>query len=99
MDREEIRCFWLCASQFPLVLCMLCITVSSTTAWQGSGGAPDVVYAFTPAADVAVDISTCGSLFDTQLYVVDDPQNMQARACVVTVLVLGEDKATHACVW
>lgn len=45
---------------------------------QGSlGGAPEVVYAYTAPADMAVDISTCGSLFDTQLYIIDDPENMQ----------------------
>jgi hypothetical protein len=41
------------------------------------GGAPDVVYAYTPGADLAVDISTCGSLFDTKLYIFDDPANLQ----------------------
>lgn len=32
-------------------------------------GAADVVYAFTPAADYLIDISLCGSLYDTVLYV------------------------------
>lgn len=41
------------------------------------GGAPDVVYAYTPPADVAVDISTCGSLFDTKIFLFDDPSNLQ----------------------
>lgn len=36
-----------------------------------------MVYAFTPKADVAVEVSTCGSLFDTRLYVFDDPANPQ----------------------
>ena len=40
-------------------------------------GTRDVVYAYTPSTDVAVDISTCGSLFDTVLYVVEDPNNLQ----------------------
>lgn len=30
---------------------------------------PDVVYAFTPACDMAVTASTCGSHYDTVLYV------------------------------
>jgi hypothetical protein len=37
------------------------------------------VYAFTAPADMAVDISTCGSLFDTQLYLTDDPQDPQVQ--------------------
>ncbi|PSC69339.1 peptidase S8 [Micractinium conductrix] len=40
-------------------------------------GAPDVVYSFTPTTDMAVDISTCGSLYDTKLYVFEDPSNLQ----------------------
>ncbi|KAI7837690.1 hypothetical protein COHA_008483 [Chlorella ohadii] len=44
---------------------------------DGSGGSPDVVYAYTPKSDVAVEVSTCGSLFDTRLYVFDDPANPQ----------------------
>lgn len=44
------------------------------------GGAPDVVYAYTPPADVAVDISTCGSLFDTKIFLFDDPSNLQVGA-------------------
>ena len=46
------------------------------------GGAPDVVYAYTPTADVAVDVSTCGSLFDTRLYIFDDPHNLQVQIIV-----------------
>lgn len=42
-------------------------------------GAPDVVYAYTAPADVAVELSTCGSLYDTRLLVFDDPANPQAR--------------------
>ncbi|PRW45343.1 serine protease [Chlorella sorokiniana] len=41
------------------------------------GGSPDVLYAYTPKSDVAVEVSTCGSLFDTRLYVFDDPANPQ----------------------
>ena len=43
-------------------------------------GAPDVVYSFTPTTDMAVDISTCGSLYDTKLYVFEDPSNRQVGA-------------------
>jgi hypothetical protein len=32
---------------------------------------PDVVYTYTPAEDVAVDIDLCGSAYDTKLYVYD----------------------------
>jgi hypothetical protein len=35
-------------------------------------GAPDVVYRFRPAADMAVTISTCGSSFDTKLLLAQD---------------------------
>ncbi|MFN8177666.1 MAG: hypothetical protein U0167_07060 [bacterium] len=40
----------------------------------GFEGAPDVVYSYTVAADVRVDISLCGSGFDTVLYVYQDVQ-------------------------
>ena len=40
--------------------------------------APDVVYAFTPWANMAVDIDLCGSSFDTKLYVYDDGLNLVA---------------------
>lgn len=36
------------------------------------GSGPDVVYRYAPAADVDVDISLCGSSFDTELYVYED---------------------------
>ena len=36
-------------------------------------GSPDVVYSYTPAADITVDISLCGnSAYDTKLYVYED---------------------------
>lgn len=34
--------------------------------------APDVVYAFTPAADMCIDIDLCGSAYDTKLYVYEN---------------------------
>ncbi len=34
-------------------------------------GAPDVVYSFTPAADAVIDISLCGSSYDTGLLIYD----------------------------
>jgi len=36
------------------------------------GGATDVVYSFTPAADVAVNMTTCYSSFDTKFYVYEN---------------------------
>ncbi len=45
--------------------------------WIPAQGSPDVVYAYTPKNDVAVEVSTCGSLFDTRLYVFDDLANPQ----------------------
>ena len=36
------------------------------------GGATDVVYSFTPATDMAVNMSTCYSSYDTKLYVYAD---------------------------
>jgi hypothetical protein len=67
--------------------CPCCLAASYTTNFPSllapapdrnvQGGAPDVVYAYTPGADLAVDISTCGSLFDTKLYIFDDPANLQ----------------------
>jgi hypothetical protein len=35
-------------------------------------GAPDVVYSYTPAADVFVDIDLCSSIMDTKVYVYED---------------------------
>jgi hypothetical protein len=37
-----------------------------------AGGAPDVVYSFTTASTVAVDIALCGSVYDTEVYVYQD---------------------------
>ncbi len=37
-----------------------------------AGGAPDVVYAYTPAANINVDIQLCGSSYDTELYVLEN---------------------------
>jgi hypothetical protein len=34
--------------------------------------APDVVYAFTPATDMCIDIDLCGSAYDTKLYVYEN---------------------------
>jgi hypothetical protein len=36
------------------------------------GGAPDVVYSYTPVSDVTVDIDLCGSSFDTKLYIYEN---------------------------
>ena len=36
------------------------------------GGATDVVYSFTPATDMAVNMSTCYSSYDTKMYVYSD---------------------------
>jgi len=51
-------------------------------------GAPDVVYSFTPPADMAVDISTCGSLYDTKVYVFEDPDNLQVRQALLGEMCL-----------
>lgn len=40
--------------------------------------APDVVYAYTPGADIVVDIDLCGSSYDTKLYVYDEHGNIVA---------------------
>lgn len=37
-----------------------------------AGGAPDVVYAFSPGANINVDIQLCGSSYDTELYVLEN---------------------------
>ncbi len=38
--------------------------------------APDVVYSFTPTADVVVDIDLCGSGYDTKVYIMDQAMNL-----------------------
>lgn len=40
-----------------------------------AGGAPDVVYSYTPAYDLVLAISLCGSSYDTGLYVYDSSLN------------------------
>lgn len=35
-------------------------------------GAPDVVYAYTPAADIQINIDMCNSLYDTKVFVYED---------------------------
>lgn len=47
----------------------------------GGGTAPDVVYAFTPAADISVNIDLCYSSYDTKLYVYDAPNSDLPIAC------------------
>ncbi len=39
---------------------------------------PDVVYSFTPNADVSLSIDLCGSLYDTKTYVMDSSLNILA---------------------
>jgi len=39
---------------------------------------PDVVYAFTPDMDIAIDIDMCGSGYDTKLYVYDSDLSLVA---------------------
>lgn len=46
-----------------------------------SSGARDVVYAFTPPSDMSVDISLCGSSFDTVLYVYEGSCTGDELAC------------------
>ena len=43
------------------------------------GGATDVVYSFTPAADVAVNMTTCYSSYDTKLYVYENAAGVLAN--------------------
>ncbi len=45
----------------------------------GNPGGYDVVYSFSPGAPITVDVSLCGSSFDTQLYIfANDPANVVA---------------------
>lgn len=48
-----------------------CLYIHDTGGYCGisDAGAPDVVYAFVPEADMVVNISLCGSGYDTALYV------------------------------
>ncbi|GBF97760.1 peptidase S8 [Raphidocelis subcapitata] len=43
--------------------------------------APDVVYALTPAEDMQVTVSTCGSGFDTKLILATDPADPSTYLC------------------
>lgn len=45
------------------------------------GGAPDVVYAFVPAHDMLVNLSLCGSGYDTALYVFEYDCFSEPYAC------------------
>lgn len=49
--------------------------------------APDVVYKFRVATTFDVDISTCGSTFDTKLFLLDDPTNLQVALRLVSRLL------------
>ncbi len=42
--------------------------------WAGT--APDVVYSFTPAYDMAIDLDLCASSYDTKLYIADSGLNV-----------------------
>jgi hypothetical protein len=39
-----------------------------------SPGAPDVVYSYTPAADMFIDVYLCESLYDTKLYIYENDE-------------------------
>jgi len=58
-------------------------TATATDNYDGcwSSGARDVVYAFTPPSDMSVDISLCGSSFDTVLYVYEGSCTGDEVAC------------------
>jgi len=45
----------------------------------GGSTSPDVVYTFTPAEDLVLDVDLCGSLYDTKVYVYDE--NLGLVAC------------------
>jgi hypothetical protein len=45
-----------------------------------AAAAPDVVYSFTPAMDVFVDVDLCGSAYDTKIFVLDRELNPIACA-------------------
>jgi hypothetical protein len=44
-----------------------------------AGGAPDVVYSISPAMNGALDVSLCGSAYDTELYVYQDGEGSIIR--------------------
>ncbi|GAH78075.1 unnamed protein product, partial [marine sediment metagenome] len=46
-----------------------------------SGGSSDVVYEYTPGSDTTVDISLCGSAYDTVLYVYENDCSPPEIAC------------------
>lgn len=50
--------------------------VYPTCAFLGSSTAPDVVYKYTPANDTCVNISLCGSFYDTVVHVYDSSLSM-----------------------
>jgi len=45
------------------------------------GSAPDVVYRFTAARDMGVDVDLCGSSYDTKTYVYVDAEPLVLLAC------------------
>ncbi len=69
-----------CASALPIsslpysttgYSCTFANDYDETCPYSG-GSAPDVVYSYTPAADQAINISLCNSLYDTKLFVYED---------------------------
>lgn len=45
------------------------------------------MYAYTAVESVAVEVTTCGSLYDTRLYLFDDPNNLQVCVCLSSGVV------------
>ncbi len=56
----------------------------------GLGNAPDVVYSFTPAQQMQVDISLCGSNYDTVLYVFEG-------SCAGSPIACNDDHSVPPC--
>ena len=59
----------------------------------GSGTSPDVVYSFTPSTDMAANISTCYSSYDTKIFVYENEAG--TLAATTTGGVACSDDAAH----
>ena len=49
--------------------------------------APDVVYAYTPASNVTVDIDLCGSSYDTKVFVYENAYTRETRSTAMMIFI------------
>ena len=61
-----------------------------------NNGAPDVVYNFTPASNIAVDIDLCGAAYDSKVYVMTANQTCSAAMMMLAAARTASARSSNA---